>query len=114
MKLSGLPLLLKDYLRQHGDWVAKNELCARQWKYADGSGRAYGADLVSRKLRNFEEASVLAVKHVEGHSHYKYIPDYLRQLYVPVSQRTDGAAMWKDGAEVQRLQTTYQHLTTAA
>lgn len=103
----GLPTLLTHYLRQSGEWKAKNSLTQMVWKYEDGSGRVYGADLVSRKLRNIEEDGVIAVKHVRGHSHYKYVPDYLRALYIPVSERT-GEEMWRDPSEVSRLLEHYK------
>lgn len=105
--MKGLPSLLRSYLRQDGGWIAKNELTARVWKYEDGSGRTYGADLVSRKLRNLEEASIIAVKHVNGASVYKYLPTYLTALYIPISQRT-GESIWKDEGEMRRLLGAYQ------
>ncbi len=96
---------LEQYLRSSGEWIAKNDLCRLEFKTKNGG--LYGADLLSRKLRVLEESHILAVKYVDGHSFYKYIPDYARHLYIPTSLRPQEKVLWQDMEELNRLLNTY-------
>jgi hypothetical protein len=92
MSLSGLPKLLKDYLKQVNCWEAKNALSRMTWEN-------YGADLVGRTLRGLEERSVIAVRYdgARSHAFYRYIPEDYRDKYIPSSQRPIGKEneLWK-------------------
>ena len=91
--MRGLPLHLKSYLRDRGEWVAKNALCRLEIRTKKGG--LYGADIISRTLRNLEEKSIVAVKYIDNHSHYKYIPEPIRKGYIPTSERDKEAILFK-------------------
>lgn len=107
MTLRGLPLLLKNHLRERrGTWVAKNDLTAL--RLPTSKGGTYGADLIGRKLRNLEEDAYIAVQYHHGHAHYRYIPDFLRTEYIPVSTRTNENQLWKDPTKAKGLLVAYK------
>lgn len=97
---------LRSILRSKEDWVSKNELCRLELRTSRGG--LYGADLISRTLRSMEEDSVIAVKHINGYSNYKYLPDYIQSLYIPTSRRAKDDEMFKDKEEVYRLLSDYK------
>jgi len=97
--MRGAPLHIKNYLRERKEWVAKNDLCRLDIRTSKGG--LYGADLISRTLRSLEESHIVAVQYVKRHSFYRYIPDYIRHLYIPTSIRKNG--MWINEKEKDRL-----------
>lgn len=101
----GLPLLIRKYAKEHGGWIHKNDLSRLEFKTPKGG--IYGAELISRKARLLEESSILAVKYEDGCALYKYIPDYLRDLYITSSSRSNPSTLWKDEMEVRRRMSLY-------
>lgn len=83
----GLAHDLTFWLRTRGDWIQKNDIC--RIEFPTPKKGLYGADLVSRTLRRLEEESVIAVKYVGGAACYKYVPEPMRFMYIPTSQRTN-------------------------
>lgn len=103
---NSLPMQLKSILRSKGDWLSKNEIC--RFELRTSKEGLYGADLISRTLRSMEEESIIAVKHINGYSNYKYLPDYIQSLYIPTSRRAKDDEMFKDKEEVYRLLSVYK------
>ena len=91
--MRGLPLHLRSYLRDRGDWIAKNALCRLEIRTKKGG--LYGADIISRTLRTLEERRTIAVKYVDNHAHYKYIPEPIRVGYIPTTER-EGDKLFRD------------------
>jgi len=78
---------LENYLKEHGDWVAKGEILKIDWFYLDG--RTYMSETAGRKLRELEGEKKIAVKEDERRVsvYYKWLPEEYRYDYIPHSQR---------------------------
>lgn len=99
--MKGAALQIKEYIKENGGWVGKNDLCRKEFRTKKGG--IYGADLIARTVRSMQEQSIVAVKYIDGTSYYKYIPDYVRHLYIPTLQRKDEEVRWTDEVELNRL-----------
>lgn len=99
---------LRAYLKANKGWVAKNALCRLELKTKKGG--LYGADLISRTLRAMEEERMVAVKYIDKHSHYRYIPDFVRHLYIPTSLRgLLPEKRWSNEETVKELLSYYRY-----
>jgi hypothetical protein len=82
------------FLAHTQQWHNKGELLLRAWKYPDG--RTYMSDTVSRKLREAESESRIAVKYdEEGSCIYKFLPVEKRKDYQPWSLRVNKDELFK-------------------
>lgn len=87
MKESLINQLVKHLFDHKDEWHAKGNLLLREWR--DKRGTRYMADTVSRKLREAEENSLIAVKYDGRTTLYKWLPHERRASYIPTSERTD-------------------------
>jgi hypothetical protein len=81
------------FLAHNPDWHTKAELLNREWKYPDG--RTYMSDTVSRKLREAESESRIAVKDTGVSVSYKFLPVEKRKDYQPWSLRVNKDELFK-------------------
>lgn len=90
MAKSSLKEDLIRYLANNPTWHKKGQLILIEWKYEDG--RTYMSDTVSRKLREAEEESRIAVKPDPNSTSvvYKFLPIERRSTYLPFSSRPKG------------------------
>lgn len=79
-----------EFFLRNKEWFAKGTLTADMvWKHQ--SGKHYGArylpETVGRALRHLEEGRIIAVKDDGISVQYKWLPNHLRQTYIPYTQR---------------------------
>jgi hypothetical protein len=83
---STLKQQLVKYMQTHSEWVNKGVILSMTWK-DQRRFTTYLPDTVSRKLREAESESLIAVKSDGKTVQYKWIPFEMRKRYIPKSER---------------------------
>ena len=92
------PLKLKQqlslFLRENGGWVPKGQIVdGMKWK-SEKNFTTFLSSTVDRTLRKLEEASNIACKKGGKSKVYHYIPEHMRERYIPIHKRV-GDVYWK-------------------
>ena len=79
---------------QNQDWFHKGDLLSRKWVNLKKGGH-YMPSTVDRELRKLEECKIIAVKKPTGSDEYKWLPHYMRERYIPTSERVEDGVIFK-------------------